>query len=85
MRGCRFRVFHGVNKKRCKGINVVKRDKVLGYVEANHDLIFEPSNLGYNLAEMMRYAENKGVKVSQLEDADRFVINKSLRSDRELY
>ena len=51
----------------------VKKDKVIKYTETNHDLIYKPSNLGYNLAEMMRYAKNKGIKVSKLEDADRFV------------
>ncbi|MGN0512759.1 MAG: hypothetical protein ACI4GD_00675 [Lachnospiraceae bacterium] len=43
---------------------------ILEYVNKNQDLIYKPSHLGLNLAQMVRYAQNKGVKLNELSLAE---------------
>ena len=45
------------------------------YVEKNQDIIYNPSHLGLNIAQTIRYAKENGIKLNELTSEDIQKIN----------
>lgn len=54
-----------------------KNYKVLEYVNENQDLIYNPSHLGLNIDQAVRYAKENGIKLNDLtsEDIEKIIEN----------
>ena len=55
-----------------------KSNDINNYITNNQDIIYRSSNLGINVRSIMRYAQNKGCKVSDLieDEVNMFKVKK---------
>lgn len=55
-----------------------KSNDIDNYITNNQDIIYRSSNLGINVRNIMRYAQNKGCKISDLteDEVNMFKVRK---------
>ena len=63
-----------------------KSNDIDNYITNNQDIIYRSSNLGINVRNIMRYAQNKGCKISDLTEEESNIkpIAKRLTSNYSL-